>query len=306
MPAARRPTTTAAPAPSRLTVAEVAAHLRVSARKVYNLVARNGLPHGRAGGKLLFDLAAIEQWLSRSEGAGGARALPPPTLAGSHDLLLDWAVRESRCGLAVLTQGSTDGLARLARGEASAALTHLPSADLQSFNLEAARERLSGRDAALVAFARRDQGLLVARGNPRKVKSVRDLTRRGVSVALRQMGAGSAVLLEALLAREGLAARQLKASITATSESDLALAIRSGQADAGLGARAAARAAGLDFVPLLVEQLDLAVSRAAWFEPPLQALAAFARSRAFSEQAKALGGYDVSDFGAVRWNDSGA
>ena len=304
MPARSRPNAAPSPAPAHLTVAEVAGHLRVSTRKVYDLVARNGLPHLRAGGKLLFDLAAVERWLTRPEGTTGPGVLPPPTLAGSHDLLLDWAVRESRCGLALLTQGSTDGLSRLARGEASAALTHLPSADLASFNLEAAERWLPGRDAALVAFARRDQGLLVARGNPRKVKRVRDLTRRGVSVVARQAGAGSAVLLERLLAREGLSPRQLHVAVTATSESDLALAIRSGQGDVGLGARAAARTAGLDFVPLVVEQLDLAVSRAAWFEPPLQALAAFARTRAFAEQANALGGYDVSGFGAVRWNAS--
>lgn len=305
MPSRGRPKATPTLGPAHLTVAEVAGHLRVSARKVYDLVARNGLPHVRAGGKLLFDLAAVERWLARPEGAAGSKVLPPPTLAGSHDLLLDWAVRESRCGLALLTQGSTDGLARLARGEVSAALTHLPSADLASFNLEAADQWLKERDAALITFARRDQGLLVARGNPRKVKSVRDLTRRGVSVVARQAGAGSAVLLERLLAREGLPPRQLHVAVTATSESDLALAIRSGQGDVGLGARAAARAAGLDFVPLVVEQLDLAVSRAAWFEPPLQALAAFARTRAFAEQAKALGGYDVSGFGAVRWNAPG-
>lgn len=292
--------------PAHLTVAEVAAHLRVSPRKVYDLVGRKGLPHVRVGGKLLFELPAIQAWLTRpSPEAPESMALPPPTLAGSHDLLLDWAVRESRCGLALLTQGSTDGLERLARGEASAALTHLPSPDLASFNLEAAAEQLAGRDAALVAFARRDQGLLVARGNPRKLKGVRDLARRGVSVVARQPGAGSAVLLARLLGREGLSPRQLSVALTATSESDLALAVRSGQADAGLGARAAARLAGLDFVPLWVEQLDLAVSRAAWFEPPLQALAAFARTRAFSEQAKALGGYDVSAFGVVRWNAHG-
>lgn len=302
MPAATRSKAPSSRAPAHLTVAEVAAHLRVSARKVYDLVARNGLPHVRAGGKLLFDLPAVERWLARAEPASASKAIPPPTLAGSHDLLLDWAVRESRCGLAMLTQGSTDGLERLARGEASAALTHLPSTDLSSFNLEAAGQRLGGRDAALIAFARRDQGLLVARGNPRKLKGVRDLARRGVSTVARQTGAGSAVLLEKLLNREGLSLRQLHVATTATSESDLALAVRSGQADAGLGARAAARVAGLDFVPLLVEQLDLAVSRAAWFEPPLQALVSFARSRAFAEHAKALGGYDVSAFGVVRWN----
>ncbi|MGE0358347.1 MAG: substrate-binding domain-containing protein [Burkholderiales bacterium] len=290
-------------APARLTVAEVARHLRLGTRKVYDLVARKGLPHARAGGKLLFDLAEVERWLARTASGAAPGGLPPPTLGGSHDPLLEWAVRESRCGLALLTQGSGDGLARLARGEVSGALMHLPSADLSDFNRAEAGEHLRGRNVALVEWARREQGLLVARGNPRKIRSVADLARRGVRVAMRQPGAGSAALLERLLAKEGLERRQLKAGPTCMGENDLASAVKAGVADAGLGARAAALTLGLGFVPLAVERLDLGVSRAAWFEPPLGALFAFARGKRFAEHARALGGYDIAGLGTVTWND---
>ncbi len=290
-------------APARLTVAEIARHLRLGTRKVYDLVARKGLPHARAGGKLLFDLAEVERWLTRSASGTPVRTIPPPTLGGSHDPLLDWAVRESRCGLALLTQGSVDGLERLARGEVSGALMHLPSADLSDFNRAEAGEYLRGRDVALVEWARREQGLLVARGNPKKIRTVADLAKRGVTVAMRQSGAGSAVLLERLLARDAVDRRRLKAGPTAMGESDLAAAVKDGEADVGLGARAAARPLGLDFVPLVVERLDLGVSRAAWFEAPLQALFAFARSRRFGEHARSLGGYDISGLGTITWND---
>jgi putative molybdopterin biosynthesis protein len=289
--------------PARLTVAEVARHLRLGARKVYDLVARKGLPHTRAGGKLLFELAEVERWLAQSaSGSASRHAIPPPTLAGSHDPLLDWAARESRCGLALLTQGSRDGIERLALGEVSAALVHLPSADLSDFNREAAEERLRGCNVALVEWAKRDQGLLVARGNPKKVRKVADLARRGVRVVLRQPGAGSAVLLSRLLAREGIDPKDLRAVSVAMNESDLASAVRSGEADAGLGARAAAAMLGLDFVPVVVERLDLAVSRAAWFAPGLQSLFAFARTRRFSGKAHALGGYDIAGLGTVTWS----
>lgn len=284
-----------------LTVPEVAKRLRVSERKVYDFAARKGLPHTRAGGKLLFGAADVDGWLARA--ARGAPAGPAAaTVAGSHDPLLDWAVRESRCGLALLTQGSRDGLERLAKGEVSAALVHLPSADLSDFNREAAEERLRGRNAALVEWAKRDQGLLVARGNPKKVRKVADLARRGVRVVLRQPGAGSAELLARLLVREGIDAQGLRAVCVAMSESDLASAVRSGEADAGLGARAAAAMLGLDFVPLVVERLDLAVSRAAWFAPGLQSLFAFARTKTFAGKAHALGGYDITGLGTVTWN----
>lgn len=294
-------------APAHLTVAEVARHLRLGTRTVYDLVARKGLPHRRAGGKLLFDLPEVEAWLGqRAGGEASGRGMPPPLVAGSHDPLLEWAVRESRCGLALLTQGSTDGLERLARGEVSAALAHLPSTDLTDFNRDEADAGLAGKNCALVEWARREQGLLVARGNPKKVRALADLARRGVTVAARQPGAGSAVLLERLLAKEGIDRRKLRFGPVAMGEGDLAASIKEGEADAGLGARAAAVLLGLDFVPVAIERLDLAVSRAAWFEPPLQALLAFARGRRFAEKAKAMGGYDVTGFGTVHWNDAGA
>jgi len=291
-------------APARLTVAEIARHLRLGTRKVYDLVARKGLPHLRLGGKLLFELEEVERWLAQSAGGSAPRAgLPPAVIGGSHDPLLDWAVRESRCGLAMLTQGSGDGLQRLARGEVSAALMHLPSADLADFNRAEAEEHLRGRNVALVEWARREQGLLVRRGNPKKVRTVADLAKKGVAVAARQAGAGSAALLERLLAREGLDRRRLRVTVTTMGENDLAMAVKSGEADAGLGARAAAAPLGLDFVPLVVERLDLGVSRAAWFEAPLRALFAFARGKPFIEHARALGGYDISGLGTVTWND---
>jgi excisionase family DNA binding protein len=291
-------------APDRLTVAEIARHLRLGTRKVYDLVARKGLPHVRAGGKLLFDVAAVERWLAQSaDGPGAHRGLPPPTLAGSHDPLLDWAVRESRCGLALLTQGSGDGLERLVRGEVAGALIHLPSPDLSDFNREAADERLRGRNVVLVEWARREQGILVARGNPRRIRSVADLSRRGVRLATRQAGAGSAALLARLLEREGIDPKALRPGPVTTSESDLAASVHAGEADAGLGARAAA--GGLDFIPVAVERLDLAASRAAWFEPGLQGLFAFARGRRFAEKARALGGYDIAGLGTITWNDPG-
>lgn len=293
-----------ASAPARLTVAEVARHLRLGTRKVYDLVARKGLPHARAGGKLLFDVAQVERWLAQSaSGSTVPRGIPPPTIGGSHDPLLEWAVRESRCGLALLTQGSADGLERLARGEVSGALMHLPSADLSDFNRAEAEERLRGHDVALVEWARREQGLLVARANPKRIRAVADLARRGVSVAARQPGAGSAALLERLLAREGIDPRRLRIAATAMGENDLAMAVKSGAADVGLGARAAAQTLGLDFVPLVVERLDLGVSRAAWFEAPLRTLFAFAHGKRFAGHARALGGYDIAGLGAVSWND---
>lgn len=287
----------------RLTVGEAADFLRLGTRKVYDLVAKGELPHTRAGAKILFSRPELERWLAGRAGGSAALRPLPATVAGSHDPLLDWAVRESRCGLALLTQGSLDGLERLKSGEACAALLHVPAPDLSGFNTHLAERELRGRDVVLLQWARREQGLLVPRGNPKRLRGVAQLAGRGVRVALRQEGSGSRELLERLLARENLAPSRLRAGgPPLMSETDLASAIARGEADAGLGARAAARLAGLDFVALVEERLDLAVVRAAWFDPPLQALAAFVRTPRFAQQAAALGGYGIDGLGTTVWN----
>lgn len=302
-PSAGLPSADGGPPAGLLNVRELAGWLRLKERKVYDLVARNAIPHTRVGAKILFAPPAVERWLALRAIGSPARTAPA-TVAGSHDPLLDWAVRESRCGLALLTQGSRDGVERLIAGEACAALIHLPHADLADFNRAVADERLRGRDVALVEWARREQGLLVARGNPKKLRAVAHLARRGVRVGLRQPGSGSRELLERLLEREGVKPGALHAMAeTLSSESDLAAAIVTGRADAGLGARAAARLFNLDFVPVIVERLDLAVSRPRWFDPPLQGLWHFARSRRFAAHAGSLTGYDLAQAGEVTWND---
>ena len=287
-----------------LNVREAAAWLRIGERKVYDLVARGAIPHTRAGAKLLFSPEQLERWLASHASGAQSDAAGAATVAGSIDPLFEWAVRESRCGLALLTQGSLDGVDRLARGAACAALIHVPSADLSDFNRDIAQEKLKGRGVALVEWARREQGLVVARGNPKRIRAMRDLARRDVTFMLRQPMAGARLLFERLLEREGLKRGALRFHREeAMSGGDLAAAIQSGQADAGLAARSQARMAGLDFIPLVTERIDLAVSRARWFDPPLQSLWAFARSRRLATHAAALGGYDVAGLGTVSWND---
>src|SRR5665213_3728649 len=211
------------PEPAQLNVRELAEWLRLKERKVYDLVARGEIPHTRAGAKLLFARDAVEGWLAQRAMGGGGRGIAPPTIAGSHDPLLEWAVRESRCGLALLTHGSRDGLERMASGQACAALLHLPNAEVTDFNRHEAEARLRGHGVALVEWARREQGLLVARGNPKGLRDVAQLKRRGVRVVLRREGAGSRELLERLLERSGIDPAQLRSSVApASTESDLA------------------------------------------------------------------------------------
>jgi excisionase family DNA binding protein len=282
---------------------EVAAYLRLKERRIYDLVRANALPHVRATGKLLFPRAEVDAWLaSKSVASKVAGKAAPAIVAGSHDPLLEWAARESGSGLAVLACGSRSGLDKLAEGAASIAAMHWLD-DSGEYNVPLVRARLPGAEVVAVEWARRAQGLVVAPGNPMKLRTVADVAKKRARVVARQPSSGSQRLLEHLLARAGLTADALRVvGKPALAETDLAAAIRDGKADAGIAIEAAARAHGLAFVALASERFDLVVRRRDYFEPAVQTLLAFARGAEFREQAERLGGYDVADTGRVVFN----
>jgi molybdate-binding protein len=125
---------------------------------------------------------------------------------------------------------------------------------------------------------------------------------RGRRVVPRQASAGTQVLLECLLNEAGVAGTEVHWTGVAHTESDAAMSVLEGQADATLGLRVMAERLRLDFVPLLRERFDLLVDRAAWFDPPLQRLLTFCRSAAFVARAAEFAGYDVSGLGTVHFN----
>jgi excisionase family DNA binding protein len=282
-----------------LTTREVAELLRIKERKVYDLVAAGEIPHVRVTGKLLFPRALLNTWLLRHSEAHAAPRAWPDIVAGSHDPLLDWALRESGAGLATFFDGSLDGLERVARGDALAAGLHLVEDD--GWNVGHVQRRLAGEPLVLLEWARREQGLILPSGNPAGIAGVRDLAGR--RLIPRQREAGSFLLLQELLTAEGLALDALDLVVPpARTHADVAIAVADGKAEVGLGLAAMARQFRLDFVPLVRERYDLLVWRRACFDPPLQRLWAFCRTDAFAAKAAELGGYDVEGFGSVHYN----
>ena len=292
------------PEPKFLTTREVAALLRVKERKVYELASAGELPCRRLTGKLLFPRAAIEDMLAGTgEMSKPASDVRPSVLVGSHDPMLEWAAREAGSGLAAFFDGSLDGLARFADGEAIACGMHVFEAGSGAggWNRTHVQQRCAAMPAVLVEWAQRRQGLIVGAAAAGAIGSMSDLAGR--TVALRQPTAGGRILFDHLLAEAGLGADALEVlPAPARTETDIAAAVANGSADAALGLEAMARQFRLDFVPLVQERFDLLVWRRAWFEPPMQRLLAFCRTPAFAQKARDLGGYDISGLGTVHWN----
>lgn len=287
------------PSPRYLNTKEVAELLRVKERKVYDLAAGGEIPHRRITGKLLFPRDEITAWIEGDAKTGSesaAAADRPAVLVGSHDPLLDWAARESGAGLATLFDGSMDGLARFAAGDAALSGLHLPERDGGNAPVVAAHG-VTG--CVLIGWATRTQGLILG---PEVTNAAGLSDLRGRRLAVRQAGAGGRALLERLLSDASLNLSAFAAPPTvARTETDAAAAVAAGEADAAIGLAAAAGPFRLGFKPLVEERFDLLIDRRAYFTEPVQALLAFSRSGSFREKAAALGGYDVAEAGAVRW-----
>jgi putative molybdopterin biosynthesis protein len=293
-----------------MTTHEVAAYLRLKERKIYDLVRRQAIPFTRVTGKLLFQKPLIDRWMAeRTTGpdhpaeAHRSAAPVPPVIAGSRDPLLDWAARQSGSGLALMAGGSRDGLARFVAGEALIAGLHLLDPATGEYNVSAVREAASDSEAVLIEWARREQGLLLAPGNPLRIDRVEALAKERLRIARRQEGAGARELLDHLLRHVGVDPESLTyVPETASTGHEVGLAVLGGRADAGLATRAVAQQLKLEFLPLATERFDLLLRRRDYFEPPFQRLLAFAAGPSFRDHAASLTGYDVSSLGTVRYN----
>jgi putative molybdopterin biosynthesis protein len=215
-------------------------------------------------------------------------------LAGSDDPALSLMIADVREAVApVGASGSYRGLAALWSGRADGASLHLRHRSGE-YNTPFARGVLAGRDPVLVHLWRREQGLLVPPGNPRGVESIRDLAE--LRLVRRPTGTGTRTLLDRLLLDAGLEPEAISGP-TVEVHLDVALAVATGEADAGLGLRSAATPLGLGFVPLSWEPFQVATTRpqSGGLAPLLDALAA----PETADRIVALGGYDIAGAGEV-------
>jgi putative molybdopterin biosynthesis protein len=222
---------------------------------------------------------------------------------GSHDLVLDLAASALRADnplvtLASSNVGSLGGLVALRDGLCHLAGSHLLDPATGEYTLPYVDRVLGDAATAVVRLVHRDQGLIVAPGNPLGLTGIGDLTLPGMRYVNRQRGAGTRVLLDYELGRLGISADAI-AGYAREEPTHLAVAaaIAAGRCDTGLGIMAAARAFGLDFVPVTQEPYDLVVAATAMDGPLLAPLWTLLRSDRFQAAVTELGGYSTREMG---------
>ncbi|MCX6038256.1 MAG: molybdopterin biosynthesis protein, partial [Chloroflexi bacterium] len=214
--------------------------------------------------------------------------------------LLAQFLSEHNRRLALANVGSQGGLIALKRGEAHLAGSHLLDPETGEYNLSYIRQYLSGVSVKVYGFVGREQGLIVRRGNPKGVKSLRDLSRPEVHFVNRQRGAGTRVLLDYQLSKIGIPFEAVQGYTQEEyTHLGVAAAVASGRADCGLGIPAAAQSLSLDFIPLFQETYQLLIPKVFAESDLLVPLFVVLDDRAFQQAVVNMPGYDVSQMGRL-------
>ena len=287
-----------------LTTREIARFLNINEKMVYTLIAEKGLPATKATGKWIFPRHLVEQWLENQTINYPKTADPLPPyhglliISGSNDILLDKAIslfnRLYPENVAVFGNlGSLGGIRALRRNLCHIASSHLLQENEQEYNFGIAEEEL-GQMPGVINFCKREQGLLIGKGNPEKIKGVPDLGRPGIRIVNRPLGTGTRLLLDGELAKEGIKGARIEGYDREVNRHlEVGLEVLSGRADTGPGIRAVAGLLDLDFIPLRWERFDFLIQKDHFFERGVQLFLGLLNEPVFRDLVATLAGYDL-------------
>jgi putative molybdopterin biosynthesis protein len=295
---------------SLLNTREVAEFLDIHEKMVYSLISEKGLPATKVTGKWLFPRNLVEQWLENQTVNYPKMADSLPSyhglliIGGSNDILLDKTIslfnRLYPEHVAVFGNlGSLGGIRALRRNLCHMASSHLLQEDEQEYNFGFAEEEL-GRMPAVVNFCRREQGLLLAKGNPKGINKIEDLGKSGLRIANRPLGTGTRLLLDRQLNKAGIDGDRIEGYHREFQRHlDVGLEVLSGRADAGPAIRVVASLLNLDFISLRWERFDFLILKEKFFEQGVQLFISLLHERPFRDLSQDLEGYDFSMSGKM-------
>ncbi len=285
----------------RVGEATVAVPLRSGAGSITTLTRANGILEIPENAEGIEERAEIQISLLRPDENLDATLL----CVGSHDLSLDvikdFLQRSSpACYLYSTHSGSLGGLLAARNGLCHIAGTHLLDPETGEYNTSHIKKYLAGIPCMLITLVHRQQGFIIPKGNPKGIKGIHDLARPDITFVNRQKGAGTRVLLDFCLEKEGMDAARIKGyGNEEFTHMAVAVDVLSGRADTGLGILAAARALGLDFIPLAEERYDLLINRAVAEHPGIVNLLKIINDGEFKRKIEKMGGYSTRETGAL-------
>ncbi|MCD6560187.1 MAG: molybdopterin biosynthesis protein [Deltaproteobacteria bacterium] len=224
-------------------------------------------------------------------------------IIGSHDINIDILADEIRTKghdirISSGNVGSLGGLIALKKGACHMAGSHLLDTKTGRYNISYIEKYLKGMSVSIFHLVLRDQGLITAKGNPKKIKGIEDLIRDDITFVNRQPGSGTRVLFDYKLGQTGIKPESINGyDHDEFTHMAVAVDVLSGAADCGMGIFAAAKALDLGFIPMVREQYDLVIPTEIVERPNILAVIETIRSRHFRERVMELGGYDPSRSG---------
>ena len=293
-----------------LSTKEAARFLAVNEKMIYSLVAEKGLPATKITGKWLFPRHLVEQWIETNtiNYPESTTQLPPYEglliITGSNDPLLERTVSLFNSihsnHIAVFGNlGSMGGLRALRQNKCHMASSHLLQDNEEEYNFEFANQELE-KMPAVVNFCRREQGIIIQKGNPKNINKISGLARKGIKIVNRPIGTGTRLLLDRELKKEGIEGKKIDGYHNEfTSHLDIGLEILSGRADAGPGIRAVAGLLDLDFIPVRWERYDLMISKERFFDKGVQFFLGLLVEDSFKKLGANFSGYDLKLSGKV-------
>lgn len=253
------------------------------------IVKRAGRAHGRA------DLVAFA-----TEEAASQKRLVLAGCDPATGLLARMVEKASGVEIVCAAASSKLALTWLGEGKVHIAGTHLEDLETGEFNLPYIRKVFPDGDFTVVTFASWEEGLVVASGNPKGIRKVEDLARKGVRFVNREPGSGSRALLEERLAKAGIDAQRVMGyDRIAYGHLAAAYCLVSREADACVATRSAAQTFGLDFIPLHAERYDLVMRQRTADLPAVQAFLDVLQRASLRRKLEVLAGYDTSDTGSL-------
>lgn len=297
---------------------EVAKILKITRFTVYEMIKRGDLTAYRIGRKMRIEAPDLDAYIKKSKGIVTTTTAQPlrPVEAISprpdeliicgQDVALDILTRHLEKEVPNIRFlrnyiGSIDGLLALYHGKANAVTTHLWDSDTDSYNTPYVRRLLPGHRTLIINLTYRTEGFYVRKGNPLKIHTWQDLIQPGVRFINRERGSGARVLLDEKLRTLDISRDQI-AGYANEEMSHLAVAscVARGEADVGLGIeKAALQVKELDFIPLQKERYDLVIRREDAVKPQFKALLAVLKSKAFHNELRGMGDYDLTHTGEI-------